>query len=318
MNLEYADDVRKMLKNIRGYLSHKVEPGDSTKPANYSLGDAEEASTQEMALLNRKWPHYALKNPAHYAVLCAAGPTYSAHYPGIFSPPRDPDHLRQVPFQAISVKSRWISDDLKSFLGLGAYAMLSHKEILNKITYYILDNELSEGVGLLPIDVRGITPASKALNEFLGCGRVNSLLGCGRVNWYSLRQGVHTRKHLLEKDCAAPEYLSHELMEFLGVSTLLSRIDVTERLFVWVRANGLDNGRSLDVWSGEPGAKILHALLRPEAGDTVTWDNFQMYLNKHFPMFHMANVVMVKWSPDEERRLPMDVAETIRSFLPHC
>ena len=75
-----------------------------------------------------------------------------------------------------------------------------------------------------------------------------------------------------------PQKVSDQLRAFLklGDGELISRSDVTKRVFAYAKENNLNNGKviNLDV--------TLKDLLKPADGQDVTVTNLQKYINHHY------------------------------------
>lgn len=75
-----------------------------------------------------------------------------------------------------------------------------------------------------------------------------------------------------------PQKVSDQLRAFLklGDDELISRSDVTKRVFAYAKENNLNNGKVINL---DP---VLRDLLRPAEGQDVTVTNLQKYINHHY------------------------------------
>jgi chromatin remodeling complex protein RSC6 len=75
-----------------------------------------------------------------------------------------------------------------------------------------------------------------------------------------------------------PQIVSDELKAFLGLgpNDLISRSEVTKRIFAYAREKGLNDGKIINI--DEP----LKALLRPVDGVDITVTNLQKFINHHY------------------------------------
>lgn len=75
-----------------------------------------------------------------------------------------------------------------------------------------------------------------------------------------------------------PQKVSDQLRAFLKLSDgeLISRSDVTKRVFAYAKENGLNSGKVINL---DP---TLRELLKPAEGQDVTVTNLQKYINHHY------------------------------------
>jgi upstream activation factor subunit UAF30 len=75
-----------------------------------------------------------------------------------------------------------------------------------------------------------------------------------------------------------PQQVSDQLRSFLKLADgeLISRSDVTKRVFAYAKENSLNNGKVINM---DP---ILKELLKPTDGQDVTVTNLQKYINHHY------------------------------------
>ncbi len=75
-----------------------------------------------------------------------------------------------------------------------------------------------------------------------------------------------------------PQQVSDELRKFLGLAEgeMVSRSDVTKRVFAYAKERGLNNGKVINV------DDALKSLLNPVDGQDVTVTNLQKYINHHY------------------------------------
>ena len=84
-----------------------------------------------------------------------------------------------------------------------------------------------------------------------------------------------------------PQVLSAEIKTFLKLDdeAMESRTNVTKLINAYVRDNDLllaSNKRIINVWAKTPAGENLNNLLKPNAGDEITWFNLQKYLARHY------------------------------------
>jgi upstream activation factor subunit UAF30 len=93
-----------------------------------------------------------------------------------------------------------------------------------------------------------------------------------------------------------PLVVSDELKAFLGLGPdeLISRSEVTKRIFAYAKENSLNDGKIINI--DEP----LRALLRPVEGVDITVTNLQKFINHHY----------TKKKPVEETPAPPSTPET--------
>lgn len=75
-----------------------------------------------------------------------------------------------------------------------------------------------------------------------------------------------------------PQKVSDELRAFLklGDGEMISRSDVTKRVFAYAKENNLNNGKVINLDA------TLKELLKPAEGQDVTVTNLQKYINHHY------------------------------------
>jgi upstream activation factor subunit UAF30 len=75
-----------------------------------------------------------------------------------------------------------------------------------------------------------------------------------------------------------PQQISDQLRAFLKLADgdLVSRSDVTKRVFAYAKENGLNNGKVINL------DQTLKDLLNPMEGQDVTVTNLQKYINHHY------------------------------------
>lgn len=75
-----------------------------------------------------------------------------------------------------------------------------------------------------------------------------------------------------------PQKVSDQLRAFLklGDGEMISRSDVTKRVFAYAKENGLNNGKIINLDAN------LKDLLKPADGQDVTVTNLQKYINHHY------------------------------------
>jgi upstream activation factor subunit UAF30 len=75
-----------------------------------------------------------------------------------------------------------------------------------------------------------------------------------------------------------PQKISEDLRAFLGLAQgeMISRSDVTKRIFAYAKEKGLNSGKIIKT------DDALHALLTPEQGVDITVTNLQRYINHHY------------------------------------
>lgn len=75
-----------------------------------------------------------------------------------------------------------------------------------------------------------------------------------------------------------PQQISDQLRAFLKLSDgeLISRSDVTKRVFAYAKENNLNNGKVINLDA------TLKDLLKPAEGQDVTVTNLQKYINHHY------------------------------------
>jgi chromatin remodeling complex protein RSC6 len=75
-----------------------------------------------------------------------------------------------------------------------------------------------------------------------------------------------------------PQKVSDQLRAFLKLADgeLISRSDVTKRVFAYARENSLNNGKVINLDA------TLKDLLKPVEGQDVTVTNLQKYINHHY------------------------------------
>lgn len=75
-----------------------------------------------------------------------------------------------------------------------------------------------------------------------------------------------------------PQQISDQLRAFLKLpdGELISRSDVTKRVFAYAKENNLNNGKVINLDS------TLKELLKPVEGQDVTVTNLQKYINHHY------------------------------------
>jgi len=75
-----------------------------------------------------------------------------------------------------------------------------------------------------------------------------------------------------------PQVVSDELKAFLGIGKddMISRSDVTKRIFAYAKEKGLNSGKIINL------DETLKKLLAPEEGVDITVTNLQKYINHHY------------------------------------
>jgi chromatin remodeling complex protein RSC6 len=75
-----------------------------------------------------------------------------------------------------------------------------------------------------------------------------------------------------------PQQVSDQLRAFLKLADgeMISRSEVTKRIFAYAKENSLNNGKVINL---DP---ILKDLLKPMEGQDVTVTNLQKYINHHY------------------------------------
>jgi upstream activation factor subunit UAF30 len=75
-----------------------------------------------------------------------------------------------------------------------------------------------------------------------------------------------------------PQQVSDQLRAFLKLADgeLVSRSDVTKRVFSYAKENNLNNGKVINL------DETLKDLLKPAEGQDVTVTNLQKYINHHY------------------------------------
>lgn len=75
-----------------------------------------------------------------------------------------------------------------------------------------------------------------------------------------------------------PQKVSDQLRAFLKLTDgeMISRSDVTKRVFAYARENNLNNGKVINLDA------TLKDLLKPVEGQDVTVTNLQKYINHHY------------------------------------
>lgn len=75
-----------------------------------------------------------------------------------------------------------------------------------------------------------------------------------------------------------PQQISDQLRAFLNLAAgdLVSRSDVTKRVFAYAKENGLNNGKVINL------DQTLKDLLKPMEGQDVTVTNLQKFINHHY------------------------------------
>jgi chromatin remodeling complex protein RSC6 len=75
-----------------------------------------------------------------------------------------------------------------------------------------------------------------------------------------------------------PQQISEQLRAFLKLADgeLVSRSDVTKRVFSYAKENGLNNGKVINL------DQTLKDLLKPMDGQDVTVTNLQKFINHHY------------------------------------
>ena len=75
-----------------------------------------------------------------------------------------------------------------------------------------------------------------------------------------------------------PQQISDQLRSFLKLAEgdLISRSDVTKRVFAYAKENNLNNGKVINLDA------TLKELLKPAEGQDVTVTNLQKYINHHY------------------------------------
>lgn len=75
-----------------------------------------------------------------------------------------------------------------------------------------------------------------------------------------------------------PQVVSDQLRGFLklGKDEMISRSDVTKRVFAYAKENNLNNGKVINL---DP---VLKELLKPADGQDVTVTNLQKFINHHY------------------------------------
>lgn len=75
-----------------------------------------------------------------------------------------------------------------------------------------------------------------------------------------------------------PQQISSELRTFLKLADgdMVSRSDVTKRVFAYAKENGLNNGKVINL------DQTLKSLLNPVDGQDVTVTNLQKFINHHY------------------------------------
>lgn len=75
-----------------------------------------------------------------------------------------------------------------------------------------------------------------------------------------------------------PQQVSDQLRAFLKLSSdeLISRSDVTKRVFAYAKEHNLNNGKVINL---DP---VLKDLLKPADGQDITVTNLQKFINHHY------------------------------------
>ncbi len=75
-----------------------------------------------------------------------------------------------------------------------------------------------------------------------------------------------------------PQQVSSQLRAFLnlGEAELISRSEVTKRIFAYAKEKGLNNGKVINT------DDALKALLKPVEGQDITVTNIQKFINHHY------------------------------------
>lgn len=75
-----------------------------------------------------------------------------------------------------------------------------------------------------------------------------------------------------------PQIVSDQLRVFLklGDGEMISRSDVTKRVFAYAKENNLNNGKVINL---DP---VLKELLKPADGQDITVTNLQKFINHHY------------------------------------
>ena len=75
-----------------------------------------------------------------------------------------------------------------------------------------------------------------------------------------------------------PQVVSDELRSFLklGKDDMISRSDVTKRVFAYAKEHNLNNGKVINLDA------VLKSLLKPADGQDVTVTNLQKFINHHY------------------------------------
>lgn len=93
-----------------------------------------------------------------------------------------------------------------------------------------------------------------------------------------------------------PQQVSDQLRAFLKLADdeLVSRSDVTKRIFAYAKDNKLNNGKVINL------DQALRDLLKPAEGQDVTVTNLQKFINHHY-----VSTKAPKAAADEEVKKPV-------------
>jgi upstream activation factor subunit UAF30 len=94
-----------------------------------------------------------------------------------------------------------------------------------------------------------------------------------------------------------PQQISDQLRAFLKLADgeLVSRSDVTKRVFAYAKENGLNNGKVINL------DQTLKDLLKPMEGQDVTVTNLQKFINHHYVSTKAATAVVAEAQPSEPK-----------------
>lgn len=93
-----------------------------------------------------------------------------------------------------------------------------------------------------------------------------------------------------------PQQVSDQLRSFLklGKDEMISRSDVTKRVFAYAKENNLNNGKVINL---DP---VLKELLKPAEGQDITVTNLQKFINHHY--IKAPKVVAEKTEPKKSAK----------------
>lgn len=95
-----------------------------------------------------------------------------------------------------------------------------------------------------------------------------------------------------------PQKVSDQLRSFLklGNDEMISRSDVTKRVFAYAKEHNLNNGKVINL---DP---VLKELLKPADGQDITVTNLQKFINHHYIKAPKADVVTEKTEPKKSTK----------------